>query len=236
MYPALREAEKLSEGMKIDVSAEQALELQTVEIETVSSRAESQIGGVERVAEVVRPEVTEPIEKSITRILNALNVDVYGFSMEESNEEIKVKLVASSYRKEISHNLLVQVIASRLFETYIQNVMRKRLTMEVKYNGGQGVTTLDIGLAKWLTYFNGTVLRILLPHGFYIDNVKAGVSADSTYVELTYYVKSNIEKYASRTMLARLAYECVREIKKLWPHKIKVRLRAGLLTEGRAEA
>lgn len=41
MYPALREAEKLSEGMKIDVSAEQALELQTVEIETVSSRAES---------------------------------------------------------------------------------------------------------------------------------------------------------------------------------------------------
>ncbi|HID80268.1 MAG TPA: hypothetical protein EYP48_00930, partial [Ignisphaera sp.] len=54
MYPALREVEKLSEGMKIDVSAEQALELQTVEIETVPSRAGSQIGGVERVAEVVR--------------------------------------------------------------------------------------------------------------------------------------------------------------------------------------
>ena len=236
MYPALREVDKVSESMKPGVSAEHTMEVQTVKTEVTPPKVESQTREVERVTEVVKPEVMEPIEKSVTRILNALNVDVYGFSMEESDEEIRVKLVASSYRKEISHNLLVWVIASRLIEMYIQGVMRKRLTIEVEYNGEQRVTVLDTELAKWLTYFNGTVLRILLPHGFYIDHVKTSVSADGTYVELTYYVKSNIEKYASRTMLTRLAYECVREIKKLWPHKIKVRLRAGLLTEGRAEA
>ena len=235
-YPALREVSKTSEDVKTEVVSERIMEVQAVETETAPMKAEDQIVEVKRVAEVAKPEIVEPIEKSVTRILNALNVDVYGFSMSENEEEIRVELVASSYRKEISHNLLVWVIASRLFETYVRSVMRKKLIIEVEYNGERRVTILDTELAKWLAYFNGTVLRVLLPHGFYIDNVKTSVSADGTYVELTYYVKSNIEKYASRTMLARLAYECVREIKKFWPHRIRVRLRAGLFTEGRAEA
>jgi len=107
MYPVLREVSKTSEGVKTEAVSERVLKVQTVKTETVPMKAEGQIVEVKRVAEVTKPELAEPIEKSITRILNALNVDVYGFSMSEDEEEIRVKLVASSYRKEISHNLLV---------------------------------------------------------------------------------------------------------------------------------
>ncbi len=195
---------------------------------------------VRRPPEEVRKEaavaVKEPIEQAVVRVLNALNVDVYNFSVEEQGDRLLVKLVASSYRREITHDALVWIVVGRLVELDIQRIMSKKVVLELDYNGKRKQVTLDTELAKWLAYFNGTVLKILLPHSFYIDSAKPNISPDGTFVELIYSVKSSVEKYASRTMLSRLAYECVREIKKLWPHRVRVRLRAGLFTEGRAEA
>lgn len=195
---------------------------------------------IKKLLEEVRKEaviaVVEPIEQGVIRVLNALNVDVYSFSIGEQEDKLLVKLIASSYRREITHDTLVWIVVGRLMELDMQRVMSKKVVLDLDYNGKQKQMVLDTELAKWLAYFNGTVLKILLSHSFYIDSAKPNISPDGTFVELIYSVKSSVEKYASRAMLSRLAYECVREIKKLWPHKVRVRLRAGLLTEGRAEA
>ncbi len=206
----------------------------------VTQVAEDKAAGVKKLLEEAKKEaiiaVVEPIEQGVVRVLNALNVDVYSFSIGEHKDRLLVKLIASSYRREITYDTLVWIVVGRLMELDMQRVMSKKVVLELDYNGKQKRTVLDTELAKWLAYFNGTVLKILLPHSFYVDNAKPNISPDGTFVELIYSVKSSVEKYASRAMLSRLAYECVREIKKLWPHKVRVRLRAGLLTEGRAEA
>ena len=173
----------------------------------------------------------------VQRVLRSLNIDISNIKLREDDSyfDAYADIKGFGISIELDPRAIAWIIVNRLLELRPELVGDKVIRITINFAGSLSTYVFDTELIKRIGYFNGAVLRILIPHGFYITDVKTRIDPVASKVELLYSVKS-IEKVVSRTMLSRLAYECVREIKKMWPGRIVVRLRAGLITEGRAEA
>jgi len=139
--------------------------------------------------------------------------------------------------RELDAEKLAWIAVSRLYEVAKNLVDRYGLaiTIELPHTGAHRfhfVTNVD----KVLALFHGVVFRVLFSHGAIITGIKSRVSSDESFVEVIYSVRpKSREVLLSTDMLNRLAQECLRKIKNVWDRRARIRLRAGLFTEGRAE-
>ena len=91
-------------------------------------------------------------------------------------------------------------------------------------------------LDKVQAFVNGTVLYQLYTHGITATSIKSRFDPSSNFLEVIYSVKPRSREVALSTyILERIARECLRIVKIGFRGRARIRLRAGLFTEGRAE-
>lgn len=101
---------------------------------------------------------------------------------------------------------------------------------------GAAVYQLLSPLDKVPAFVHGVVLYQLYTHGILVTSTKTKYDPSSNYVEAVYGVRPRSRDVALSThILERLARECLRTVKIGFHGRVRIRLRAGFLTEGRAE-
>ncbi len=179
------------------------------------------------------------LETEIPRALDPLGVRVSRASAKISGGDtidIYVK-VSNIPPPEVTPEVVSWVAMSKVYTILGASIEEYDVIVEVEtpHQGSSRfhyITPVD----KVSTFIHGVVTQILFSHSIVPHPSRVKIDPDTKFVEALYSVRARRKDIAlSSSMLTRLATECVRIVKNVFPGRVRIRLRAGFLTEGRAE-
>ncbi len=184
-------------------------------------------------------EVLALVESEVPRALDPLGVRVARTEAritEGETLEMYIKVV-NVPPPEVTPEVISWVAMSKAFTIMGLSVDDYDAVIEVEtpHHGSSRyhyITFVD----KVSSFIHGVVAQVLFSHSVIPTPSRVRVDPDSKFVEVIYSVRPKRRDIAlSSSMLSRLAMECVRIVKNVFPGRVRIRLKAGFLTEGRAE-